>query len=1643
MRKRILSMVLAIILAVSLCTPAYAAGSNFTDVPYGHTFYDAVMWAVSEGITGGFADGTFRPGAGCTRGQVVTFLYRAAGEPEVDISNNPFTDVYAGPYFKAILWAVNEGITGGYSDGTFRPNNTCTRGQIATFLYRAAGEPAVKSMANPFPDVSAGPFYKAILWAVENGVTGGFADGTFRPNNTCTRGQVVTFMYRADAATPDTPPTTPPVDDPTPPVDDPTPPVSELKITKQPKDKTVDYGKSAELSVAVSGGVAPYTYKWMIDGAVISGATEATYSTTEPGKYSCVITDSAGNQIKSSTATVKVNAPTDGTLAIVKNPVGGELTGSYLSLSITVTGGKTPYTYAWYKDGQPIAGETRSFCPATSVGSYFCIVTDADNSSVMSESAVVTYPDTGEEYTISYTLAGNDPYLQGLINAGKLTNENPSTYQTKDNIVLRNLHVPGYKFEGWFDGQGNNAKQVTTIKNQVGNLDLYAHWSKETYWINFDSPDIPVNPVSYTVDMGATLENPSWFGYTFVGWSDDNGFLVNRIKPGTIGNITLHANWTSDRNKATSYQNYGEPIIIEDDKNGQFLFVYNIGKIDNVPLNEVEFIGKTEKLEFEKEVTVVDTVNVSYAEKINNMVSNATTKSSAWTLNNKWEDQFSTSESVGNLSEKSDVRTTSDGTTVGGKFFVSNSQGGSTHVSTESGGSWANSSKITTEESVGINSSYDASTEKYCDAQLSVKNVAEAEVSASVPVGIGKVSAGVKNTNTVEAGVQNGRKDKTAYHSDSSYSNYVGTVDTNEQSGYFNSAVSDSANWNSTAGYEQSYETSHNEEVTAAIKNQISSTTSHSVSKALGGENSNTEATEESTIASEEYSNTFTYDMGTSTETKKVMKFNSSVPGYYRIITAGTVHVYAVVGYDVATGSYYTYTFNVLDDTTREILDYSKDNALFNDCENGVVNFEVPYEVHEYVAGMVGKSGGLKISYEGKVDGFTAPNGFDGTVVIPQYEAKDNKDGSHSAVKVTSLNPNAFKGNEDIKTVVLPIYVTHIPDGAFAGCTNLETVIAFGVTSIGDNAFQGCTNLKKFSLDNAITSLGENAFEGVPEIAVNAYNSAVADAAINSGAKKITVNVSRVDDAFENKVVKIPESTEYFALIGNGEEYNNVQVVSDAKETMISNMKFVGNTDTPIKLSSPKVTLARVTVENSPVFAMTLSADKTELDLLGDVQLGSSGENVVLSKSVALGEADKSTTSQMVLNGNYIICGTLENDELIQYNQLIEISEGEYEKMFVSSLVIFDANGGAVDTASKVVYYGQVYGELPVPVRKSYEFDGWYTSKEGGEKIDATTGVKMLGNHTLYAHWTLKSFTVYFDGNGGNVKEKEREVTCAVPIGELPTPTRSFHNFDGWYTDPEEGTRVTEETMWSMPEDVTLYAHWSEKNTKWALANEVPKDAKVVDEKWTYTETTITESREATLAGYEATGKTRWQASATGSREYASFPSGFDKSHGIYTGMGTSPYSASETETTKREVSNNWAGYVYWHWMYNVTYANSGGRQIADKRTPGGSLSFVYFYAQKSTVNCPKEGTQGYVTGYAADKAPTTYNCHSILPKSTSSTDGMGTRRMLRFDYYTSTYTDYYKMYEFKKVEDKESKTEITPSATISNVQKWVQYREK
>ena len=172
---------------------------KFEDVPAGAYYEAAVNWAVANGITQGIGKTKFGPDNGCTRGQVVTFLWRSAGSPEPKGAGNPFGDVKDGDYYyKAVLWAVENGVTAGVSKTSFAPDATCTRGQIVTFLWRANGSPEPKSDSNPFGDVSSGDYYyRAVLWAVENGITAGVSKTSFAPGSTCTRGQIVTFLYRA------------------------------------------------------------------------------------------------------------------------------------------------------------------------------------------------------------------------------------------------------------------------------------------------------------------------------------------------------------------------------------------------------------------------------------------------------------------------------------------------------------------------------------------------------------------------------------------------------------------------------------------------------------------------------------------------------------------------------------------------------------------------------------------------------------------------------------------------------------------------------------------------------------------------------------------------------------------------------------------------------------------------------------------------------------------------------------------------------------------------------------------------------------------------------------------------------------------------------------------------------------------------------------------------------------------------------------------------------------------------------------------------------------------------------------------------------------------------------------------------------
>ena len=184
--------------AVRLRCPSVPGYVIYLDVPVNAYYAEAVEWAVENDVTSGTGPTTFSPDASCTRAQAMTFLWKAQGAPEPGRPQKAFGDVPENAYYaKSVFWALENGITSGFSADTFGSDVVCTRAQIVCFLWNAAGRPSA-AVSNPFRDVPQGAYYEqAVLWAVENGITTGLSDDTFGPNEPCTRGQIVCFLYKA------------------------------------------------------------------------------------------------------------------------------------------------------------------------------------------------------------------------------------------------------------------------------------------------------------------------------------------------------------------------------------------------------------------------------------------------------------------------------------------------------------------------------------------------------------------------------------------------------------------------------------------------------------------------------------------------------------------------------------------------------------------------------------------------------------------------------------------------------------------------------------------------------------------------------------------------------------------------------------------------------------------------------------------------------------------------------------------------------------------------------------------------------------------------------------------------------------------------------------------------------------------------------------------------------------------------------------------------------------------------------------------------------------------------------------------------------------------------------------------------------
>lgn len=1221
------------------------------------------------------------------------------------------------------------------------------------------------------------------------------------------------------------------------------------------------------------------------------------------------------------------------------------------------------------------------------------------------------------EYAITYNIANNDSYLKGL----EINNPNPDVYTSQDGLILEDVTVDGYLFKGWYTAQTGGTKVTEIPAGSTGKKTLYAQWEKIEYTVTFDSPDIPVASVTYTVDKGITLTNPSWFGYTFVGWSQD-GEIVSIIKPGTTGNITLHANWTSNRNKATVLEKASDPTIIEDMDDKQYLFVYELGTIENVPLSQIEYIGNSNGINFTKEYTYSQSVDKGYADTIAKTISNATTKTSAWTLSEDWNVTTSATNEHDEQVGKTQERTDSEGHVTGSKYYVGNSAGGSTSYSHNDGGSNNSSSKVTNGSSVGFNNSYtnekgtSASVNLHADASLS------AQMSAGVHAGLsaGGASAGMDRNytlgGTISAGASsdNTKTDKKANTNAHSRSDTMTDETLNGSESHWDTSNSSTSSWNSTNSYESSASTSRNSEISNTISEVISDKYSYTSTEQKGGSKSTSQSLSDKEETTNEYSSTVEYSTEEQSTVKKTISYSSDVAGYYRLVTAGTVHVFAVVGYDIATNSYFTYTYNILDKERHEYLDYSKNNANFNDCENAILPFEVPYAVHEYISGVIAKSKGLTVNYDTGI--VTEYNGSEEYVLIPEYVSTNNGDGTYSAIRIRGISEDAFRGNKVVKGIALPTYVYSIPDNAFEGCSSLEIVRGYGVGEIGKNAFKGDTSLRAFTVDKYVSKLGENAFEDVPEVLFMAANSDIADAAINSGAKRNSLNISNMEGDYNNKNIVMDSSTDYFALISDGTAYENLQIESNAGETFLSNLSFTNNENIPLKLNSEKVTFNRLSVVDSPELSVVLSADNTEVSLYGNIAFNSLSGHTMLSKNVAFKKANDEVAGNLNVKGNYYVCGQLQNEKMLSVSngEKIYINESQFNNILNGIKVSFDSNGGQLDqTVTLTVKLGTKYGELPVPEKDGYSFLGWYTEKDGGTEVTEDTTVTVYDEQTLYAHWEYKPYTLTFDANGGTVSETSRTLSGSQKAGKLPIPTRDYYDFKGWYTAPDGGNEFTEDAV--IGEDTTVYAQWIEHSSSdWVRESDVPSGARVVDTKWTYTQREYTESSNSSIDGYV---------------KYDTRRTGWGPTQGP---VEWNPTNGERNVWSEQYVVSSNYKTIYRYFRYSTGEYAKGGSDKAT--TKYGSNYYEYNLDYELT----QTGTQGnYDIGYRYYYNGSTYiSVWKNSPFTTSEwvSDNYGTR----WYYQDPIYTYYY----YRDV-NKESGSDPSGQSDVSNVVKYVKYQEK
>ena len=1194
-----------------------------------------------------------------------------------------------------------------------------------------------------------------------------------------------------------------------------------------------------------------------------------------------------------------------------------------------------------------------------------------------------------KSHTITYNLAFGQPYLSQKLDILEERNRqagNPTAYNEGDELLICDLDAAdlGFIFEGWYTATGTRVDHISA--DDTKNYILYAHWKEEEYSIQYNVFKTPVAEITdsakliYTVSKGLyALPNPDVYNYLFLGWYDNSGNEVTSIPAGSTGDRVLNAYFASKRNLAKSTP-IGAPVLVEDKDNGVIYFAYEIGTIYNVPVSDpIWSVQAVSGLAQKKSVTVNTTISTSVAQTMSRTVASAAQNSNTWALSSGWNDLVTVNKEWADSHEVTQEEALQRATTESGTISITDSNGGAETTTSNDG----------------------TTTLTYDSKETGAKDATAYDIKTNVDV---ELSAPyVKVDMGLEAGQTKEREDTTKDHTGTDTTR----IDTETKS--------NSSSWNHSQTASQTKTDSTSASVSSALKYALENKYGYSTARSTEGAVDNTCGTVTTDSDTVGTANTVNYSTVEAKTVTTEYSTDGKSEGFYRCVTATDLHVFGVVGYDIGHKAFFTYTYSVADGRTYDFLDYSPDGS-FNDEQVTVLPFTIPTDIYQYVNYLTADTVGLEYDYD-NTNHTAVVFSYEGEstqVSVPAYTVDENG----SAYKVVAVGDNAFATEQGQKIT--------------------DIFLGRNITSIGENAFTGCTNLKTMRVPAGITEMGNSAFGSCPSVEFTVGNAAMAMAAAACGAKNIKVDVSAVDPA--EKLHLVVNDGESFTLEGGEKNFADLTIESSANVTSLNNIYFTGN-QSPLKISSQTVNLYRTEIRDSADLCMILNAPTTNLTLSGTNVMSSVRDNALLAKSVVV---TYTNSGRLKLTGNLLINGTV-NDEagrisFVDRGEIVFINDEQFTQyargMFT---VAFDPNGGTVSEERKDCYFGEKIGELPVPTRRYYDFIGWYTEVEGGELLTEDSALPGNDNITLYAHWTRQTATVAFNANEGQCSESSRTVNCGDALGTLPVAQRDYYTFLGWYTDPVNGEQIDEAKLIADTVPLMLYAHWEQKPQKgWALASAVPEGAQILDRKWSYSLTTYAESTNSSMEGFEQTGN-YWSKTAEGSFNYSTaFPSGFDTGHSIYTSFAKSAYSAYENEQEKREASTSWAGYVYWHWMYDCGGSNgTSNRAINDKKEYGNDNGYYYSFFDAFTSS---DGNYESSTGYCNSKGIRNY----VIPERTAYSDCHGATRWFRFDYYVCSYADYVRMYQYIKIEDGiESTSPVSASDTISNVQEWVLYREK